>query len=263
MKNAGSTSNDNEQFDSVNLPKDADLFRGLPPNEVDLILSASRRRRVPAKSTITYQGDPAKTFHLLWRGRARAFFETSDGRKLIQLWITPGHILGGGALVSRPSVYLVSTEAVRDSLVLIWDRETIRSLARRFPALLDNALFIAAHYISWYVITLATLSCKNAREKLAHVLLGYVSSIGKGIADGIELDVTNEEVASSANITPYTTSRILSEWQKAGLIRKHRGRIVVRSPEELFMQGSLETGTSFDAGVDFDSKYQAKTLSVR
>lgn len=233
-------------FRACNVPSETDLFHGLKLEEVDLILSAARARRFAAKSTITHQGEPADCFLLLWKGRARNFFETPDGRKMIQIWITPGHILGGSALVSRPSVYLVSTEAVRDSLVLVWDGATIRSLARRSPLLWENALFIAANYISWYVLALAALSSQNAREKLAHVLLGHASSIGQKVPGGIELDVTNEEVASSANVTPYTTSRILNEWQKIGLVKKYRGKILVRSPEELFLQASLAMGATLD-----------------
>lgn len=236
----------NTRFRACNVPPGSEVFRGLKADEVDLILSAARPRRFAAKSAITHQGEPADLFHLLWKGRARTFFETPNGRKIIQIWITHGHILGGAALVSRPSVYLVSTEAVRDSLVLVWDGATIRSLARRVPLLWENALFIAANYISWYVLALAALTSQNAREKLAHVLLSHVSSIGEKVPGGIAVDVTNEEVASSATVTPYTTSRILSEWQKLGFIKKTRGKILVRSPEELFLQASLAMGAKLD-----------------
>jgi CRP-like cAMP-binding protein len=50
----------------------------------------------------------------------------------------------------------------------------------------------------------------------------------------LEFDITNEELANAANITLYTASRILSEWQRTGAISKRRGRIVVRSTERLF-----------------------------
>ena len=166
----------------------------------------------------------------------RYFFETPNGKKLILRWITPSDIFGGAALVSRPSTYLVSTEAVRDSVVLLWDGPTIRALARRFPELLENAIFLAADYISWYVAAHAALTSKTAQERLAHVLLELAPSIGQKVAGGIELDVTNEELANSANITPYTTSRMVSEWQRSGAIRKHRGKLIIRSPERFFLR---------------------------
>jgi CRP-like cAMP-binding protein len=64
--------------------------------------------------------------------------------------------------------------------------------------------------------------------------MGYAPSIGQEVAGGIELDVTNEELAHAANITPYTTSRLVSEWQRSGAIRKYRGKILLCSPKRLF-----------------------------
>jgi CRP-like cAMP-binding protein len=213
-----------------------ELLRGLKPHEVDLILASARMRRIPAKSVMTYQGEPAEQLLLLWKGRARYFFETPNGKKLILMWITPGHAFGGAALAQRPSKYLLSTEAVRDSVVLVWDGPTIRGLSRRFSQILENAIISAVDYLSWYIAAHAALCSQNARQRLASVLLGYTSSMGQKVSGGIEFDITNDELASAANITPYTTSRILSEWQRTGAIRKRRGRIVVRSTERLFLR---------------------------
>jgi CRP-like cAMP-binding protein len=219
-----------------NVRPNIDLLRGLRPQEADLILAAARARRVPAKSVMTYQGEPADQLLLLWKGRARYFLQTPNGRKLILMWITPGHTFGGAALAQRPSTYLLSTETVRDSVVLVWDGPTIRGLTRKFSQLLENAIIIAADYLSWYIAAHAALCSQDARQRLASVLLGYTSSMGQKVPGGIEFDISNDELANAANITPYTTSRILSEWQRMGAIRKRRGRIVVRSPERLFLR---------------------------
>lgn len=218
------------------VPDSVEFMQGLAQKEIDLILAAAKHRRVSSKSVITYQGEPADHLLLLRKGRARYFFETPNGKKLILRWITPGQIFGGAALVIRPTTYLVSTEAVRDSVVLLWDGPTIRALARRFPVLLENAIILAADYISWYVAAHAALTSQSAPERLAHVLVELAPSIGRRVAGGIELDVTNEELANSVNITPYTTSRLISEWQRSGAIRKLRGKIVLRSPERLFLR---------------------------
>ena len=226
------------EFRAVEAPPHIGLFRGLQRQETDVILAAARVRRIPAKSVMTYQGEPADHLLLLWKGRARYFFDTPNEKKLIMIWIPPGHFFGGAALVPRPSTYLLSTETVRDSLVLVWDGPTIRDLAHRFPQLLENAIVCAVEHLSWYVAAHAALCSQTARQRLASVLLGYTSSMGQKVPGGIEFDITNEELADAANITPYTTSRILSEWRRTGAIRKQRGRIIVRSPEALFLHVS-------------------------
>jgi CRP-like cAMP-binding protein len=223
------------EFRAVDIRPEIELLRGLNRQEVDLILAAAMPRRYSAKSVMTYQGEPANHLLLLWKGRARYFFETLDGKKLILKWITPGRAFGGAALAHQPSTYLVSAEAVRDSVVLAWDGPTIRALARRFSQLLENAIVGAMDYMSWYVAAHAALCSQTARQRLANILLGYTSSMGQRVAGGIEFDISNEELANSANITPYTASRIVSEWQRTGAIRKNRGKILMRSPERLFL----------------------------
>lgn len=216
-------------------PETIELLRGLSRRESDLVLAAARQRQFRARSVITRQGGPAGHLLLLWEGRARYFFETANGKKLILRWIAPGDIFGGAALVSRPSNYILSTEAVRDSTVLRWDGPTIRALARRLPLLLENAIYLAADYFSWYAAAHAVMTSQTASERLAHVLVDLAPSLGQRASEGgLELDVTNEELASSANISPYTTSRMMTKWQQSGAIRKRRGKILLRSPERFF-----------------------------
>jgi CRP-like cAMP-binding protein len=71
---------------------------------------------------------------------------------------------------------------------------------------------------------------------LAQVIANLSSGFGRKVPGGIELDVRNEELANEANVTPFTTSRLLSEWQRLGIVRKSRGKVLLRSPERLFIQ---------------------------
>jgi CRP-like cAMP-binding protein len=224
------------EFRAVDAPPNTKLLCGLDRSEIDSVLAAARPSRHRAASVMTRQNDPADQLFLLWRGRARYFFETADGKKLILMWLTPGHIFGAAALADPPSIYLVSAEAVRDSIALVWDGPTIRDLTRRFPQLMMNAYLSTVDYLSWYVGTHAALASQTARERLANVLVGYAPSIGRKVTGGIELDVTNEELADAANITPYTTSRLISEWHRTGAIRKHRGKILLCSSKKLFLR---------------------------
>jgi CRP-like cAMP-binding protein len=67
------------------------------------------------------------------------------------------------------------------------------------------------------------------------VLVCLAGVIGQKVAGGVEFDVTNEDLASAANITPFTASRLLSEWQRNRAVVKRRGKIVLRSPERLLL----------------------------
>jgi CRP-like cAMP-binding protein len=101
--------------------------------------------------------------------------------------------------------------------------------------LTDNALLIMFDYFAVYRAAHISLTCDTARQRLAHVLANLASGIGQRVAGGIELDVRNEELANEANVTPFTASRLLSEWQRKRIPTKSRGKVLLRSPEQLFL----------------------------
>jgi CRP-like cAMP-binding protein len=206
---------------------------GLTPRDSSSIVAAATTRQFSANSVMANQGHPPDRLFLLLTGRARLFYTTEDGRKILLLWVPPGECCGGAALVSRSSDYLASTEAVEDTWALVWDRKTIRQLAERYPRLLENALSIAFDYLAFYRATHVSLTCHNARQRLAHVLASLASGIGKKVPGGLELNVRNEELANEANVTLFTASRLLNEWQRMGIVEKSRGKVLVRSPERL------------------------------
>jgi CRP/FNR family transcriptional regulator, nitrogen oxide reductase regulator len=219
----------------LNLPHGLEWLEGLDGRETEIVLAAAKARRFPAKSIMTPQGGSADHFLLLRNGRARYYFGTPSGKKVILMWLTAGDIFGGAAILSRRCNYLVNTEAVSDCNVFVWERPAIRALAQRFPKLLENTLLTAMDYFSWYVAAHGALISQTAQERLAYALLGLAESIGEKVSGGVEISVTNEELANSANITPYTTSRIISDLHRNGAIRKLRGKILLRYPLRFYL----------------------------
>jgi len=212
------------------------FLEGLAKPERESILHAARLQRFYANSVVTNQGQRADNLFLLTKGRGRFFFITEEGQKLILLWLPPGEIFGVRALLPVPSAYLASAEAVKESWALMWDRNTIRGLAARYPRLLDNVLSIASEYLAEHMESYIALTRHNARQRLVHVLTTIAPSIGRKVSDGVELDVTNEELANTANVTLFTASRLLSEWQRNGDVLKSRGKLLLRCPERLLRQ---------------------------
>jgi CRP-like cAMP-binding protein len=130
--------------------------------------------------------------------------------------------------------YLASTEVVKDSSVLMWDRSAIRHLIARHPRLLENALLVASDYVTWHLTSHIGLACYTARQRVAQVLITLARTIGQKAPGGIAVDITNEELANAANVTPFTVSRQISEWRRKGALVKRRGNVLLVLPERLF-----------------------------
>jgi CRP-like cAMP-binding protein len=211
------------------------FFEGLTSSEVASIVAPATKRRFLANSVMAHEGDPADHLFLMIHGRARGFCMTPQGEKVPVFWFPPGEVFGGAAFLSKPVEYLVSTEAVNNSTVLVWNRATIRSLSVQFPRLVENGLLIAYDYFVVYRSLHISATCQTARQRLAQVLGNLATGLGQQVADGVELNIRNEELANEANITIFTASRLLNEWQRKGILTKSRGKVVVRSPEALML----------------------------
>ena len=214
------------------------FLEGFAANDLAVILGAATLQRFKAHTLIANELDSADKLFLILEGRARTFVTTRQGDKLLLFWIPPGDMSGGRALLSKPAVYLVSTETVTDSFALVWNHSAIVPLTKRYPRLLENALMIASEYVEVYHDLHISASYHNASQRLSRVLDGLAKEMGKRVVEGIEVNISNEELANEANVTIFTVSRLLNDWQRKGLLVKGRGRVVLRSPEKLVRSGS-------------------------
>jgi CRP-like cAMP-binding protein len=203
------------------------FFKGVAAAHIAAVMRAGRKQRVIARTVIVHEGNPADNFYLLVDGSARLFSLTDDGRKVFLFSVRPGDIFGANAMLSEPAVYLASTEALEDSTLCVWPRKVIRSLAARWPNILENSMSIASDYLAWYSATHLSLIRHGARTRLVQVVSTLARDIGTRTPRGIALKVSNEELANAANVTPFTVSRIISSWQKRGAVVKGRGTLLL------------------------------------
>src|SRR5262249_23200050 len=190
------------------------LLRVLTRQEFHFVLAAASLQRYPSKSVIYRQADPAEHVFLLREGRARYFYETANGKKLILRWLLPSATFGLGGMLRQMPEYIVGVEAAQDSVASVWDTRTFCGLARRLPQLVENALFITSFSFTWYIAAHAALCSQTARERLLNILFEYATKAGRKVAAGIEVDATNQELADAANVTQFTSSRLISAWER-------------------------------------------------
>jgi CRP-like cAMP-binding protein len=171
------------------------FLEGFAPCDLAVVLGAATPRRFHARSIIASEGHCADKVFLVLEGLARTFTTTRKGEKVVLFWIPPGEISGGRALLSKPTEYLVSTETVRESFALVWNRSAILSLAKQYPRLLENALLIASDYVESYRDLHVGASYHTASQKVARVLDSLAKGIGRRVVEGIELTISNEELA--------------------------------------------------------------------
>jgi len=207
------------------------LFEGLTHTEIEAVVAAGGQRRIFSNQVLQQEGDPATHLFLLVTGRAAFYKHTSDGRKLFLQWIVPGDTFGLSTLQRVP--YLTTVQAVREGSVLVWDRDSARALVRQHPRLRENVYSAMTCYLAALIDALVARTSQTAQQRLARMLVESARQIGRARHDGIEFDLTNERLAEMADVSLFTASHQLSEWQSRGILTKSRGKILLRSPEHL------------------------------
>jgi CRP-like cAMP-binding protein len=90
-------------------------------------------------------------------------------------------------------------------------------------------MWVAAGYFDDLIDVLGTFAFQAAEQRLARVLVKGARQLGRKTREGIELDLTNEQLAVAAHITLFTATRKLRKWKDLGFLKKRRGMIVLRS----------------------------------
>jgi CRP-like cAMP-binding protein len=211
-----------------------DLFKDLGRAELGVIWATGIKHRFSASEVIVLGKERASRLFLVGRGCVNYSAVTDDGRKILLGRLGPGDVFGLATFLSKPTCYLGTAKAVvRNTEVYSWDYRMIRQLATTYPRLADNALAIALRALSVHVERHIRLISNSARERVAFVLTRLAVRAGRIDASGVEVDITNEDLASLADVTMFTATRLLSLWERKGILEKSRGRILILSPEKL------------------------------
>src|SRR5262245_26542800 len=211
------------------------LLSGLTPDQREHVLQSAKHRRVRANRVIFRTGDPAKNLFLLTRGRAKYYRVTKKGDEVLLFWLTAGDAFGLGTLLQWPIRYIGTVQTVDDCELVVWSRDKIRSLGAAKRLLAENAMHIVLQVLTAFTDRLVGLATGTAEERLAHVLFRLSRRIGYVRHNGVEVQIMNEQLASLANVSTFTASRQLKEWERQGIIRKTRGRVFILVPERLLI----------------------------
>jgi CRP-like cAMP-binding protein len=214
-------------------PASVRFFTGLEKSETSAILAAATRRKLRDGEIVARADEPASHLFLVRDGCVDYFVVTSDGREILLRRLVSGNIFGVGAFLSQPAGYVGTSKAVHNSEVFVWEHTVIRQLAKEYPLLGENALRTVLRYVALFAERHIALVTKPAQERLAFALTSLGSRAGHMVPAGVEINIKNEDLASLADVSFFTASRFLQEWERKGAVEKSRGKVLIRSPEKL------------------------------
>ncbi len=210
------------------------LWRGLDQRQLAEVAQAARWSRLEAGSFFFHQEEAANALYLLVQGQVGMAQVTPEGQQVILRIVSPGDPFGWMALMPQ-AAYPASAQALVASEALFWDAETMAQLMERHPRIALNVLPLLAEQLREMQNRYRELATERVERRVARALLRLVRQTGRKVENGVLIDfpLTREDLADITGTTLYTVSRILSGWEKQGLIETSRQRILIRSPHGL------------------------------
>lgn len=211
------------------------LFEGLSPEEMRELSRHTHNRKYHRGEIIYLPGDPNTTVYFLKRGRVKLVYVDDQGHKLTLAICRPGQPFGELTLGEERTPHRFLAQALED-VELCWiSKEVLVQLAQERPQLSLRLTKWVGEQLRELQFKLEDLIFKDVPTRLAKLLEQLAHDEGQPVAEGIEigLKLTHQEIAELIGSTRETTTLMLSQFKKSGLITKRRGRIVIQDLEAL------------------------------
>jgi CRP-like cAMP-binding protein len=218
---------------------DESLLTGLPPfsrlsrPDIRRILDAATPRRYPEGAAVFHEGAAAERFYLLLDGFIRVVRTTPDGEQVIALHIPPGQLFGIAPAIGRDT-YPATALCACESLALGWP-------VRLWPEFMAYDGFATETYrtigarLGEFQAKVTELATQAVEQRVAAALLRMANQSGRRTEEGIEIafPVTRADIAEMTGTTLHTVSRLLSAWERDGIVRSTRRHVTVTAPHRL------------------------------
>jgi CRP-like cAMP-binding protein len=212
-----------------------ELFVGLAGDALADVAGLARVRPLARDTRIFGQGEPAERVHALLEGGVRITQSGRDGGEAVMRFIGPGEMFGTVALFTD-RLYPAEAVTLDDSLEISWSEADLHALIGRHPGIALNLLTIVGRRLAEAQDRIRELSTQRVERRIAHALLRLADQAGHdGGAGGttIRFPLTRKDLAAVAGTTLHTASRVLTAWEKNGLVATDRRHVTLRQPEAL------------------------------
>lgn len=220
------------------LPKDLRqviVFQNATKEDLILIFKNSITRSIEEGSFFFFQGDQAEHLYILTSGQAKLQQSHPNGQQVNLRTIHPWEMFGALGAVRKEAVYPATAQALEDSTALAIKSEFLHEMLETRPQIAFDLMTLMTSYIQEMQARYRELATERVEQRVANALIRLAGQSGVRAEKKaeIELSFSRQDVAEMTGTTLYTVSRLLSEWDRQGIIKTGRERISIIKAHEL------------------------------
>ena len=222
------------EFPSPRHNRRVQLFSGLQSEEMSRIAAHARSMRKTRGEFIYMPGDRADFVYILKHGRVKLSVLSESGKEIAIDIIQPGEIFGEFALVDE-SQRSNMAQALDDVLMWVFSKHDFTKLLTSLPMLSLSYIKLVGDRRRRMEKKLSDITSKPVSGRICELLheLSTSSAEFETVATDYIVPLTHQDVASLIGAARQTTTTVLNDLERRGIIELGRGSIRVKRLKEL------------------------------
>jgi CRP/FNR family transcriptional regulator len=210
------------------------LFDGLGPGVMSEITAAARALRKERGEFVYTPGDRAETVYVLRKGRIKLSVLSESGKEFAIDIFQPGDIFGEFALVDDTARSNMA-QALDEALMWVFGKRDFLGLLETRPKLAMNYIRLVGGRRRRMEKKLSDITAKDVAARVCELLheISTTSAASHPAAPELLVPLTHQDVASLIGASRQTTTTVLNDLERRGIIELGRGWVRVTHLKEL------------------------------
>ncbi|MCK5512190.1 MAG: Crp/Fnr family transcriptional regulator [Thermodesulfovibrionia bacterium] len=209
--------------------KKSDIFSTLKEEELKKISPLFDKREFTKDEYIFFEGDPSDWLYIASQNRVKIIKHTLAGKNIILEIKSPGEIFCCAAVLDKRP-YPESAQVMESASVIRISRRNLDKIMEEYPNLKLRFAKYSSDMLRDAHEMLKNIATEKVEKRIASLLLKLSE---KSVVDNtgyksIDFTLTRQEIAEMAGTTVETCIRIMSKFQKDGVITSSNKRILVK-----------------------------------
>jgi CRP/FNR family cyclic AMP-dependent transcriptional regulator len=195
----------------------------LPQKLLQQVGASAATRAYAKNAIIVSEGDETDSLFVLLSGRVKVFLSDAQGREVTLNQLGPGEYFGEVTLDGGPRS--ASVMALEDTRCAVVKRGELLALVERQPEFALHIVRKLAHRVRGLTEDVRSLALMDVYGRVARLLLELAEEQNGRLV--ICEALTHKEIASRVGASREMISRIFSDLNDGGYVRKENGQLII------------------------------------
>lgn len=212
----------------------ANFFADLTEEDLARIATRFKKRIFKRDTFLFIEGESAKTYYLVAEGQVKILQTSAEGFDVILHILGPGELIGALPTIET-ATYPASAQTLNEVVAFAIPASDFEEILHDYPAVALNLLKFSARVLQTSLNKIREMATERVERRIARTLARLANQMGRETKEGILIDVplSRQDLAEMTGTTIFTVSRTLKEWERAGILRAGRQKVIVTDPHRL------------------------------